>query len=259
VRVLMICPIPLEFTACRAAFALRDAGRVLGCRVARGSASKVDLMALETGPAKARSAAAAVAGIAELKPDLVLDTGTCGALDPDLIVNAVIIATSCIEYDIEGGGLPRRILPEMRLPSAFELVPKRDAQRLQRVLTELGKDRGLHVRAGIQASGELFIQSAQVRESLFAVSGALASNWETAGVFIAALRSGVPPLSIRTVSDLGDEDALRDFRRNARRAAQSLYRFLREALESGWFAQFHEQWQASARGQAERMPGRVLP
>jgi adenosylhomocysteine nucleosidase len=259
VRVLLICPIPLEFTACRSALALRDAGRVLGCRVARGSAAKVDLMAVETGPAKARAAAGTVGAIGEFKPDLVVDTGTCGALDGDLIINALVIATSCLEYDIEGSGLPHRILPEMRLPSAFELMPRRDGQRLQRILTELGKDRGMHVRTGIQACGELFIQSGSVRESLFAVSGALACSWETAGVFIAALRAGVPPLSLRIVSDLGDEDAMRDFRRNARRGCQLLYRCLREALESGWFALFHEQWRPSARAQAERMPARVLP
>ena len=85
----------------------------------------------------------------------------------------------------------------MKLPSAFEFLPRREGQKLVRALTELGKDRGLHVRAGIQACGEFFIQSAQVRESLLALSGATACNWETAGVFVGALRSRVPPLSLR--------------------------------------------------------------
>ena len=113
----------------------------------------------------------------------------------------------------------------MKLPSVFELLPRREGQKLVRAFTELGKDSGLHVRSGVQACGEFFIQSAQVRESLQAVSGALACNWETAGVFVGALRARIPPLSIRVVSDLGDEDALREFRRNARRCSQALYRF----------------------------------
>ncbi|MGA2478873.1 MAG: hypothetical protein ABSG63_09010 [Spirochaetia bacterium] len=256
---LLICPIPLEYSTCRTVLALREAQQVLGCRTARGAVGNVDIMAVETGPAKARSATAAVAAINDFLPDLIVDTGTCGALDGDLIIHTVVLGTSCLEYDISGNGLPYRIIQEMKLPSAFDFLPRREGQKLIRTLTELGKDRGMHIRAGVQACGEFFIQSAQVRESLFALSGAVACNWETAGVFVAALRSRLPPLSLRVVSDLGDEDSLRDFRRNARRCSQDLYRMVRDTLESGWFIAFYEAWKSVPRGQVEKMPQRVLP
>jgi adenosylhomocysteine nucleosidase len=259
VRVLLICPIPLEYTTCRTAFGLRDAQAVLGCRTSRGSMGNTDIMAMETGPAKARAAAGTVAGIGHFQPDLIVDTGTCAALDGDLIVSGLVLGMSCIEYDISGNGLPHRILQEMKLPSAFEFIPRKEGQKLVRVLTELGMDRGLHLRPGVQACGEFFIQSAQVRESLFALSGAVACSWETAGVFVGALRARIPPLSLRVVSDLGDEDSLRDFRRNARRCSQELYRFLRDSLESGWFVTFFEQWKSVSKGQVDKMPQRVLP
>jgi adenosylhomocysteine nucleosidase len=259
VRLLLVCPIPLEYTTCRTALSLRDAQNVLGCRVARGSAGNVDIMAVETGPAKARAAAATVASIGHFQPDLVADTGTCGALDGDLIVNTIVLGMSCLEYDISGYGLPHRIIPEMKLPSIFELLPRKEGQKLVRVLTELGKDSGVHVRTGVQACGEFFIQSAQVRDSLQRVSGALASSWETAGVFVGALRAKTPPISIRVVSDFGDDDALREFRRNARRCSQGLYRFLRVCLEAGWFASVYEQWKVAPRGHVDRLPSRVLP
>ena len=168
-------------------------------------------------------------------------------------------APRCIEYDISGNGLPYRIITEMKLPSAFDFLPRREVTKLVRSLTQMGKDHGLPLRSGVQACGEFFIQSATVRESLFAVSGAFASNWETAGVFVAALRSQLPPLSLRVVTDLGDEDALRDFRHNARRCSQDLYRFLRDVLESGWFISFYDAWKSVPHGQVEKMPQRVLP
>ena len=258
-RILLICPIPIEYMTCRSTLSLRDGSPIQGCRTARGSVGNVDIMAIETGPAKARAAAATVAGIEALQPDLAVDTGTCGALDGDLIIRAIVVGTACLEYDISGSGLPSRIIQEMRLPSAFEFLPRREGQRLVRELTELGKDRGLHVRTGVQACGEFFIQSAQVRESLLALSGAVASNWETAGVFVGSLRSSIPPLSLRVISDLGDEDSLRDFRRNARKCSQDLYRFVRDGLESGWFVSFHELWKEVPRGQVDKMPQRVLP
>lgn len=258
-RLLLVCPIPLEYTSCRTALSLRDSTPLMGCRCARGAVGNVDIMAVETGPAKARAAASTAASIAQFQPDLVADTGTCGALDGELIVNAVILGMSCLEYDISGYGLPHRIIPEMKLPSVFELLARRDSQRLTRAFTELGKDHGLHVRTGVQACGEFFIQSLPVRDSLQSVSGADACSWETAGVFVAALRARVPPMSIRVVSDLGDEDALRDFRRNARRCSQGLYRFLRDGLEAGWFASVYEQWKQAPRSLSERLPSRVLP
>ncbi len=258
-RILVICPIPLEFASCRASLSLRDSDQVLGCRTARSSIANVEIAALQSGPAKARAASATVAGISWFKPDIVVDTGTCAALDGDLIVNSIVLAVGCIEYDISGSGLPSRIIPEMRLPSGLQILARKEAQRLARAAAELGSGLGLQVRSGVQACGEFFIQSATVRESLRAISGAEACNWETAGVFVAALRSRVPPLSLRVISDYGDEDSLRDFRRNARRSSQMLYRFLRSGIESGWVQDFYEQWKALGRGHIDRMAHMVLP
>jgi adenosylhomocysteine nucleosidase len=258
-RVLVICPIPIEFTSCRTALSLRDGKPVLGCRSSQGSIASLEIMALQSGPAKARAASATVAGIAAFRPDVVLDTGTCAALDGDLNVNSIVLGAGCLEYDISGSGLPARIIPEMRLPSGLQLVARREAQRLVRAAADLGSGLGLQVRSGTQACGEFFIQSAQVRETLHAVSGAMACNWETAGVFIGALRARVPPLSLRVVSDLGDEDSLRDFRRNAKGSTQELYRFLRSALESGWLLDFDAQWRSVRRTVVEKMFQLVLP
>ena len=258
-RVLVICPIPLEFTSCRTALSLRDTPQVLGCRACRGTVASAEIMAIQSGPAKARAASATVAGIGAFQPDIVLDTGTCAALDGDIGVNCIVVGTGCLEFDISGTGLPSRIIPEMRLPSALQLVPRRESQRLVRSAADLGSGLGLQVRSGTQACGEFFIQSGQVRESLHAVSGAMACNWETAGVFIGSLRARIPPLSLRVVSDLGDEDSLRDFRKNARGSTRELYRYLHAAMESGWLLEFDAQWRSIRKGQVEKLAQLVLP
>ncbi len=258
-RVVIICPIPLEFTTCRTFLSLRDGPVVLGCRTCQGTIANVDIIAVEAGPAKARAAAATLAGITQFHPDVVLDTGTCGALDGELIVDSIVIALSCLEFDISGTGLPRRVMPEMKLPSSFSFMPKKESEKLVRAAVELGKDLGFLVRSGIQACGEYFFQSTQVRESLFALTGALSSNWETAGVFIGSLRARVPALSIRVVTDLGDEDSLKDFKKNARRCSEELYRYIRSLIESGWFADFQSRWKQLTAAQVEKMALMILP
>jgi adenosylhomocysteine nucleosidase len=258
VRILLICPVPIEFTSCRSMLSLRDAGPVAGCRSARGPVAGVEMVALLSGPGKARAAAAAAAAIAAVAPDLVADTGTCGALDAGLVEGAAIVGRSCVEYDISGSGLPRRIIREMRLPSALALLSRPQADRLVRAAIEIGRGTDLHVREGDQACGEFLIQSPAVRDPLATLTGALAANWETAGVFVAALRAGVPPVSLRTVSDLGDERAIQDFRRNARRVCRELYGFVRSLAESGWFAQLHGRWRDAGIDPA-RAAREVLP
>jgi adenosylhomocysteine nucleosidase len=258
VRILLICPVPVEFTSCRSLLSLRDAGHVAGCRTARAPVAGVDFVALQSGPGKARAAAAAAAAIAAFAPDLVVDTGTCGALDPALVVGTVVISRSCVEYDIAGSGLPRRIMPEMRLPSALALLPRSPMDRLLRAAVEVGRGTDHHVRHGIQACGEFFVDSPQLRDRLAALTGALAADWESAGVFVAALRAGLPPVSVRAVSDLGDERSLGDFRRNARRVSRELYGFLRSLAEAGWFARLHDRWR-EAGIPASRLAREVLP
>ncbi len=103
-----------------------------------------------------------------------------------------------------GGSFPRCASPR---PCRCCRGPPMD--RLLRAAVEMGRGTDHHVRHGVQACGEFFIDSPRFREPLAALTGALAANWESAGVFVAALRAGVPPVSIRAVSDLGDERSLR--------------------------------------------------
>jgi len=258
-RILIICPIPIEYTTCRNTLSLRDRSPVLGCRAAHGSVSGVEIAAVESGPAKARTAAATVAGILECKPDLVVDSGSCAALDSAIIIGTVLMASSCIEYDISGKGLPDQVLPDMRLPSALDFLDREPREATVRAAVAVGGRQGLQTRCGIQACGELLVYSRDFRDALHARTGAAACNWETAGVFVAALRAAVPPLSFRAVTDLGDENARTDFRRNARLSATGLYRCLRSLIEEGWFSAFLVSWGKTVQGAADRLPKAVLP
>jgi len=78
-------------------------------------------------------------------------------------------------------------------------------------------------------------------------------------VFIGALKNRLPPLSIRVVTDLGNEQALSDFRANIRKKARELYRYIRVLAEYGWFDHFLECWQRLDPAAVERLPESVLP
>jgi nucleoside phosphorylase len=238
---------------------LRDTKPVSGCRSARGSAGKIDVFAMESGPAKARAAAAAVAGSLSHTPDLVVDTGSCAGTEPGAFVGQLILCRDCYEYDISGSGFPTRSIPEMKLPSAVSILPADDRETLLREAGEIGSSESFQLRAGNQACGELLIQSRAMREALYTLFRASGANWESAGVFIGALKNRLPPLSIRIVTDLGNEQALDDFRANIKREARELYRYVQVLAEYGWFGHFLECWRLLDPGTVDRLPQLVLP
>lgn len=258
-KLLLICPFPPEFNACREILSLRDSKPVSGCRSARGSAGKVDVFAVESGPGKARAAAASVAGSLSYIPDLVVDSGSCAGTEPGAFVGQLILCRDCYEYDIGGSGFPTRSIPEMKLPSAVSILPADDREALLREAGETGSSESFQVRPGNQACGELLIQSQAMREALHTLFQASGANWESAGVFIGALKNRLPPLSIRIVTDLGNEQALDDFRSNIKREARQLYRYIQVLGEYGWFDHLLECWQRLDPVTVDRLPQRVLP
>jgi nucleoside phosphorylase len=259
VKVLIICPFPPEFNACREILGLRDIKPVSGCRSAKGTAGNIDVFTMESGPAKARAAAATVAGSLTYSPDLVVDSGSCAGTEPGAFVGQLILCRDCFEYDIGGSGFPTRSIPEMKLPSALSALPSADRETLLREAGETGSTESFQVHVGNQACGELLIQSQAMREALYSLFQASGANWESAGVFVGALKNRLPPLSIRIVTDLGNEQALNDFRSNIKKQARELYRYIQVLSEYGWFNHFLDCWQKLGPAVLDRLPQSVLP
>lgn len=258
-KLLCICPIPPEFNACREILGLRDAKPVCGFRSARGTAGNIEVVVVESGPAKARAAAATVAGCLTDSPDLVLDSGSCAATEPGAFVGEVIVCRDCYEYDIGGGGLPAKRIPEMMLPSALSFLQSTDRETFLREAAEAGGSGTVQVHVGNQACGELLIQSQAMKDRLYSLFQAAGANWETAGVFIGTLKNNLPPLSIRVVTDLGNEQSLLDFRANIRKQARELYRYIQILAEYGWFDSFAECWRKLDPAATARLEKSVLP
>jgi nucleoside phosphorylase len=258
-KILIVCPIPVEYACCRESLSLRDQPRLAGCRASHGVVGGCELEAVESGPAKARAAAATAAGILRYGPELVLDTGSCAGIEAGTVIGEIVLGRECYESDISGSCFPRNRIPEMRLPSALGFLPAEAREALLKEAVEQGQEAGLRVRPGNQVCGEFLIHSPEMRSELYRLFQASAGNWETAGVFVAALKNALPALSFRVVTDLGDAQALRDFRRNIKARSRELYRFLGDLMEGGWFERFREHWSRLDGSVCQGLPGSVLP
>jgi adenosylhomocysteine nucleosidase len=259
VKVLLVCPVPAEYNACREVLRMRESCPVGASRSARAVVGGIEFTSVESGPAKARAAAATAYACQQYQPDLVVDTGSCAGLGPGAEVGQVVLATETYEYDIGGGAIPTKSLPAMRLPGALALLGETLAGELVREAAVVGAEGAVVVRVGPQACGELLVQSSDFRLTLHSLFQAIGANWESAGVFVAALRGGRPVLSTRVVTDLGDEQALEDFRRHVRGCGRQLYGHIRDLAEAGWFGRFMQLWGSLDPDRRGGLPASVWP
>ena len=174
-------------------------------------------------------------------------------------VGEIILCRDCYEYDIGGSGFPTRSIPEMKLPSALSLLPSAEREMLFREASETGSTESFQVRVGNQVCGELLIQSLEMREALYSLFQAYGANRETAGVFVGALKNSLPPLSVCIVTDLGNEQALKEFRSNIKKKSGELYKYVQVLAEYGWFDHFLESWRILRSATIDKLPQYVLP
>ena len=140
-------------------------------------------------------AEAAVQAVRE-RPDLVVSTGLCGALDPDLKLGDIFVATAVNGHPAE---LPRS---------------------------------GRPYRSGRLVSLDRVVQTAAEKQRLRKDSGAAAVEMEAEAVGAYARRLGVPFYCIRAVSDVADESFRVDL--NAARNNSGRFSVPRILIQAAW-------------------------
>jgi len=139
-----------------------------------------DLVLRANGVGAMRAAAAVDAALQAFQPDAVVSTGFCGAVDPEMKVGDVVVAT-----EVAAG--------ERRFASAPVATqgPRRCAK-------------------GVVVSIDHVAQTAAEKARLYA-GGAIAVEMEARGVAERATAYGLPFYCIKVVTDLAGEDMANDF------------------------------------------------
>jgi adenosylhomocysteine nucleosidase len=186
-RLLFIASDPMEYTGILARSVNPRPARVANvavdwARSARIGSHDVRLVANGAGPARASTAVVEMA-LADFRPDAVVSTGFCGALDAGLGIADVVVGTSVVG----AGQYPLRSLAS-----------------------------GAAHRTGAICSVGHVAQTAVEKARLLHVSGAIAVEMEAAGVAASAQAFGLPVYCVRVVTDLAGEDMANDFSRALR-------------------------------------------
>lgn len=220
-----------EYKAALSVFKKSKEMEIAGFKISNLKAGNYDTYIINSGEGKARAGIATAFGIEAVLPEFIIDTGSCGAIDDTVAAGTIIIATSCHEYDISGYGIPEKKLKRMLISTGFDKFGE------NRIIKE-----GANVSCGDQACGEIIVNSDDKKARIRRLFNVCACNFETAGVFICALKRNIPCLSIRIITDKADENVHKDFKENFDSAIEKLYTYINVCIEKEWFSYIKDFW-----------------
>lgn len=168
---------------------------------------KTPVVIARSGVGKVNAAVCANTMILKFKAKALINTGVAGALSTTLAVKDVAVATELVQHDMDTTPLgdPAGFVsgPDLvRFPADKKLVAAAKAA---------AESLGVRCEAGIIASGDQFIASAEQKERIRTVFGAISCEMEGAAIAQAAWLSRVPFCVIRTMSDNADGTSHTDF------------------------------------------------
>ncbi len=204
-RILILAALPEEADALFPGEGTRDDGAFAVRRIA---AHGHDLTIVTTGLGKVHAALAA--GLFGADADLLLMSGTCGALDAE--AGRAYWLAEAVQHDY---GTVR--------PDRFDRYRAGDwpAGEAGEVHFAAMPDPGLGLPQARIASGDSFVACPDIGAGIARGLGAALVDMEVGAVAQAAARLGKPWAAIKAVTDTADEGSSRDFHANLVRAARS--------------------------------------
>ena len=153
--------------------------------------------------------------------DILLFTGVAGAVNPELKIGDLVVATQLAQHDLDITifGHPFGFVPE------GSVYVKSDPD-LRALAQLVAKRLGVCVKEGIIATGDQFVADEKRKQFIASTFKADALEMEGASVAVVCDALGVPFFILRSISDAADMDAGFDFESFVRSSAKISADFL---------------------------------
>lgn len=168
-----------------------------GTEITSGRYKGHEVILTESGIGKVAAASATALMIDNFEPDLVVNTGSAGALDPDLKIGDEVIGTQVAysDVDVTVFGYAYGQVPNKPLYYEADPTVVKDFEQLA------------PVKEGLIVSGDQFVQDTAKKLILTHFPEALVAEMEAAAVAQVAYQFGTPFIVLRGVSDLANGDS----------------------------------------------------
>lgn len=171
------------------------------CTIFEGKINNTRVALLQSGIGKVAAAIGTTLLLQLTQPDIIINTGSAGGLDPSLNVGDILISTEVRHHDVDVTAFGYEIGQLPSNPAAF--LPNEQLIALAR--KEANKA-GFNVVSGLICSGDVFVNGkekiAEIREKFPSV---IAVEMEAAAIAQVCHAFNVPFVVVRAVSDVADK------------------------------------------------------
>jgi len=155
---------------------------------------------------KVNAALTAATMIEKFGAEQLLFTGVAGAVNPELKIGDLVVATQLCQHDLDitAFGHPHGYVPEGK-------VYIEPSHELLHIAKNVADERGISLKGGIIATGDQFIADPARKQWIKQTFEADAIEMEGAAVAVICDAFNVPFFVLRAISDAADMDAAFDF------------------------------------------------
>lgn len=160
------------------------------------------------GPGKINAALCAQSMILHFHPDWVLNLGAAGAGEDGMAIGDMVVATAAVQHDVDTS----TVGDPVGLVSKLNVIEfPCDAALRARLVAAAAVLKDARIHEGIIATGDQFVNQADVRQAIHDRFQARAIEMEGAAVAHACYVMGVPCGVLRSISDKADGHSDMDY------------------------------------------------
>ena len=181
----------------------------------------------KSGVGKVNAALCAQNMIYEFSPELIINTGCAAGIGDGVHIGDIVIAKNAVQHDVDYGPLDDErgyldIIERVYIPTDKENSEK---------IADIARELGVNTFLGTIATGDQFICDNELKDDIKNHFGALAVEMEGAAIAHAAYFNRVPFVVLRSISDSGDDEAIRNFEKFVEEVNKINMAILKEFLE----------------------------
>lgn len=217
----------IEISGLREQMENRQTEHISGIRFDWGTINGVLCAIAVCGPGKVNAAVCAQAMVMRFHPRLLINSGVAGGIGENVQIGDVVIATAVVQHDMDTSPLGDPV----GLISGLNLIEIPAEERASQILADHAQKiyQG-GVFRGIIATGDQFMADRSKIAAIAEQFHAMACEMEGGSIGQVCYMNKTPFTVLRAISDNGNDDAVVDYPKFAKEAADRSIALLSEAL-----------------------------
>ncbi|NCB99631.1 MAG: 5'-methylthioadenosine/adenosylhomocysteine nucleosidase [Clostridia bacterium] len=189
--------------------AIEKTEQIAGMEFCQGICEGHQVVVVRSGIGKVNAAVCTQILVDIFRVDAIINTGVAGSLQNAINIGDIVVSTDALQHDMDatGFGYELGVIPRMET-SVFK-ADEGLADLAEKVCREVNPD--IQVFRGRVVSGDQFVSSREVKDSLIKNFAGFCTEMEGAAIAQAAWLNHVPFLILRAISDKADGSAEMDY------------------------------------------------